>query len=496
MRKSKGHDGAASSRSVTARTWFLALVALVSGCVGAAPSGVVDDAPGPAPVEVVPPTFLEPIDIGAAGRSAEAIIAAGPEGRVYVAARGQFWRSLDHGATFERLGKPGCYDDPVAGTCPPGREYVDAGLDGFDGDGDLALDEAGRLYFVGLNGEGGTVPFISSGDEGETWSTPFYLAGRNASDRQWLHASPNGTLYVTWRDRGDPDQEDAPSFIAFRRSPDGGKSWGPTVRVFDDVLQGPIVQDARTSALYVPLYDGGLGVARSLDEGATWTVHQATRAGELSLDNGKPTNVFPIAAVDDAGAVYLVWSEDVQSTAPAGTRALAAEVKLAVSTDGGSSWSEPRTLSTPGRLAILPWMVAGRPGHIAVSWYEAEMPLPAEDLANVWHVQLAQSATAHEPDATFVVGRVNREPAHVGTICAEGGGCDDVCVALTACIPTRICESFACAGRDRSRTELFEMTLRNDGHPLLVWVGDPQPGSVDSAVRVIVGGVAEGTPLR
>lgn len=446
----------------------LALVAVpvaLSGCIG------TDDTSGqslqggpedPRP-DLVEPSFMEPVQLGHSGPSAEPTIVAGPGAMVYVEEIGHLWRSADGGRTFEPVGDHWCAFVPDAPVCPPGFDLHDAGLQG-TGDGDLAADADGTLYWVGMFNDEMDVPFQVSTDRGETWSEPAGLANGRV-DRQWISVGPDGTLYVSWRN--EPN-------IQIRTSPDGGATWSDVVAVAPDGLHGPTVPDPTTAGtVYLPHVDeGAIRLARSLDHGAIWedlVVH--TFAPEGWQDHY--TAAFPSAAVDEAGTIYVVWSVDPREDGPSDARPPDLyRVFLAVSSDGGTTWIEPLQLSPEGRVAMFPWVAAGGPGRIAVAWYENENGLP-NDAPDVWNVALTESVTADRPEPVFAGGHANVEPIHVGQVCR--GGC---------IFPIQ----------DRSLLDFFEVTVKPDGQPIVAWAADPE--TARGMVRVFVGGVAEGTPLR
>lgn len=469
------------------RVAWVAILLLLAGCAAPGP----DAPPTPNPrqealdaVALEAPTFRAPVSLGWAGRSGEPAITVAPDGTVYVAAAPQLWRS-DDGRSFAALGERVCAFS-VGGACAPGYEVIVAPLDGFGGgDAEIETDANGMLYFLGLDGESGSVPFQASHDRGETWSEPFDLAAGNASDRQWMLVLPNGTVYATWRDFGDPDAQDPPAQLLFRRSGDGGATWDPP-RVIgpDTLIQGPLAYDATTRAIYTAVYDGGIRMLRSTDEGLTWSAHDvAPETRDTTLRDGRPIDMFPIAAVDDAGVVYLVWAAD-DASAPAGSKdASMPRVWLAASADQGGTWTAPRALSPEGKVAAFPWIVAGKPGRVAVAWYEGRAGTPSQTAPDLWDVALMETADAGAPDPTFLGGIANEAPTHVGGMCRSGGGCMQVeCVLPTLCL-----------GQDRSRSELFEMALR-DGHPIVTWIADAQPPM--TGIEVHVGGVESGTALR
>lgn len=453
------------------RAPLVVLVLALAGCASEPPAGIVPPGPeegGADPAALVAPTFREPLRLGRVDSSgAEPSILVTKEGVVFVAAAPHLWRSLDRGASFE--------------------EIDSSALDAFDGDVDLAADANGTLYYVGLDQDGRSVPFQVSRDLGATWSKAYDVSEGHRADRQWIDVLTNGSVVINWR-----DHEQDPEELRARVTLDGGATWEPIRYVAPDTIHGPPAHDAE-GAIYFAYYQDGLRVARSRDAGATWTHHQVTEeARDTTLRSGRPIDMFPVVAVDAAGVVYLAWAADPPGEAPLGSKEVTvSRVWLAVSNDVGETWSAPRAISPEGQTSIFPWIVAGRAGHVALTWYQTRVGAPGHLTPDAWDVALVESA---DGGGSFLGGVANREPVHLGAICRSGGGCsNDVCLVLDACVPSRMCEDGMCIGRDRSRLEFFEMALLPDGHPIVAWVADAE--APDVGIEIHVGGVAEGTPL-
>jgi hypothetical protein len=446
------------------------VVPLLAGCVTtSAPAATTGPATHTAPPALVAPTWREPVllsDEQAVG--GEPNVVATSADHVFAFVSDHLFRSVDGGATFQKVGVK---------------------LDGGEGDADLAADDHGDVFFAGLYGDGTSIPFQVSHDDGLTWSAPFDLAaGEDQVDRQWVDASPNGTVYVTWHDQVSGQQA-----LLFRRSFDAGATWSAPVVVAKDVLQGPLVHDPASGALYTIQYDGGLQVVRSLDQGASWTLLNVTRE-DRPLDEGylRAIDEFPSIAVDDAGTVYAVWSQDDAGVAK---DAAVPGVHLSVSKDRGQSWSKPLVISPVGHAAVLPWISAGAAGRVVATWYENEHGAPNEVGVDAWDVAAVESVDADGPMPTWVEGHANKAPVHVGSICTDGGNCDGLC-SLSLC-ETRYCVNGGpCAGRDRSRADFFENAIRPNGQPVVVWMADASAqGVVETGTELYAGGATSGTPL-
>jgi hypothetical protein len=394
------------------------------------------------------------------------------------------------------VGEPACFPGPELPqppVCPTPLQEPEAGIEG-GGDGALAVDREGRLFWAGLHAANPHVPIQVSHDDGLSWSKPFDASPDNSTDREWVNVARDGTVYVTWREAGNSTGPDGlgrnDGAVKMRVSRDHGGNWSGTTTVAPDFpLDGPTAIDNDRGLLYVPtmpLNEGTLRVYRSLDQGATWLsspVPSRNETGPVTQTQGSLRGfIFPVAAVDAAGTAYVAWAEDASLAADvpsqAGKLAAVPHVYLAVSRDQGATWSEPRMVSPPDRAAMMPAMVAGDAGQVALAWYESVAPLPSESVPDAWHVAYAQSAQADAPDGKFVESLVTPDVIHVGTMCTNGLLC--------------------LAGGDRSRGDFFEMTLDARGLPVVAWVKDSTyPGGGALEFGTVMASVASaGTPLR
>ncbi|HEV8361137.1 MAG TPA: sialidase family protein [Candidatus Thermoplasmatota archaeon] len=476
---------------------LLGIVVTLAGCVapGVSPTTTpplpsAADLPRPEllPLSFDAPVLLEPIG------GTEPNVRADAQDRIFVTTTGtNLWRSLDGGASFEAMGEAICNAAPPASLlpgCPTGADR-DSGLEG-GGDGALVLDGQGRLHWAGLFGPNASVPYQFSDDQGATWSDAFDLADGNSTDREWLAVAPNGTtIYALWRDSGAPQQgggllapaTPTPVGLRFRASHDRGLTWGPIVAVEDeDPVDGPLAVDPVSGALYVAVsyFDGRpVTVLRSFDAGATWDAVPLPAATGQPAFGGIMHFIFPLVAVDAAGTVYAAWSEDPEAAPQlwtlGGKSVMTPKVFLSVSKDRGATWSAAMRMSPPDRAAVLPALVAGAPGRVALGWYEAATPLPSDVLPNEWFVRLATTVTADQAEPAWEIASTTSEPIHFGSICTQGTGC---------------------TVGDRTRGDFFEIALRPNGLPIVGYVQDSiPPNESQRRTQVVVARVAEGTPL-
>jgi hypothetical protein len=179
-------------------------------------------------------------------------------------------------------------------------------------------------------------------------------------------------------------------------------------------IQGKLVSDPLTHNVY-DIYAAGVTgllkartftpnqiiVSRSQDLGKTWSANIVFAAPPgTSL-----ADIFPALAVDPTnGNLYAAWSDG---------RAVA----FSSSSDQGSHWSAPLTVSSaPANTAVLPW-VAAYNGIVDVVYYGTSASSKLDPNA-AWHVYFAQPA-----GGSFTQTQVNAASNHHGVICTGGTGC-------------------------------------------------------------------------
>ncbi|MDQ3958315.1 MAG: glycoside hydrolase, partial [Actinomycetota bacterium] len=154
---------------------------------------------------------------------------------------------------------------------------------------------------------------------------------------------------ITWTRTGEPAFHDDPRI-------EGGGSLGINGHCTGATGHGFVDSEGR---VYIPRgYCGNPWLAISEDEGRTWARVQVASNG-MAYDKGSQLEEHEAAvAVDDEGNVYYAWAD---------RRRLPF---LAVSRDGGETWSKPMMIGPPGiKETSLPNMDVGAPGKIAVTYY-------------------------------------------------------------------------------------------------------------------------------
>jgi len=323
----------------------------------------------------------------------------------------------------------------VFGSTPVAQGAVDSTLQHpgktiFGGeDADIDIGSTGRIHVTSLIALAKPIKGAQIGVSAITCPSPSsssFSVGKctaqtidtTESDRPWI-TSDGSHVYIAYHDSG------ASSLIHVQRSDDDGFTWkragdpivgqgGTTADATHNNIQGNLVADPQTHNVYDIYVAGETGflkartftlnqviVSRSADLGKTWTANIVFKAPAGT----NLANIFPALAVDPTnGYLYAVWSDGVA-------------VGFSSSSDQGSTWSTPVTVSSaPVKTAILPW-VAAYNGVVDVVYYGTSAAANLDPGA-VWYVYFAQLS-----GGSFTQTQVNPASNHVGAICTGGTAC-------------------------------------------------------------------------
>ena len=345
----------------------------------------------PKPTPTPAPT---PVTVGVDGN--EPLLAAAPDGTLYISALQHIYSSTDSGATWTELLGP-IYSSSI----------------NLNSDSSISVDPGNRLYFTFDYPYAGTTAVCTSDDRGVTWNcNPAVVPG--GTDRMW-------TLAPTITDDYETTNEGLYE-TAFLHSTDLGTTWAPT-SIGAGVLEpqtGPLLQKPGSSnILQITKIFGTL--PQEVPElklyvyapNSTGSIIAAVRSTGLSLPVALPS-----AALDKNGEL---WAASEESN-PAG----GAQVVLARSTNEGVTWSKlaPIPGTTTG-TATFTWVAAGSPGHVGVIYYYTpDSANPNGDLtafaSSTWSLMWAESFNADSPTPTWTV-KVVESNVHTGAICAAAG---------------------------------------------------------------------------
>jgi len=304
---------------------------------------------------------------------------------------GNLWISKDHGETWEPH--------------PYGRNA------GGSGDSYTAIAKDGTIYYTDLYLWSSTID--TSKDGGETWIRNPLATKTRVGDRQWLAMGPTvgtppgaqtETLYMIYND--------IPLGLVIQRAQWSSRGMFWTMGNRRQAVTGSVQSrdhfavDPVDGTIYLPNKDGGgIAVYVSTDGADTFSRYQVISSGDDA------NNIFIAADVDMLGNVYLTWSTQ-------------AHIFLARSQDKGVTWDVFQVTDTEG-TRVFPWVVAGDPGRIALTWYDTPDVNGSSDEKTdaVWSVQGAISTDSFSDNVSFLITTI--EPnVHTGAIRTTGTGGD------------------------------------------------------------------------
>ncbi|MBA2556533.1 MAG: hypothetical protein H0V12_04185, partial [Chloroflexi bacterium] len=326
-------------------------------------------------------------------------------------------KSEDGGDTFRVLGTP-----------PEGRIAPGGG-----GDCELSVGRtrnSSGFYTLSYTGLAALVNFSTSRSEnaGRTFVGSAVSESPVVVDRQWMDTVGANTVYLTYR------QIPLGSFV--QKSVDGGLTYGPGVRAIPEIsISGNLIVDnrtGRTGTVYIAhTFGNEVRIARSTNADALTPAYTAyTVIGDCGDDpetancvKGDPSSIFPSLAQDSAGNLYMAWTEAGSyntyysyHAAPTG------------SDDLSTGWSPKIQVNRDDvKSTNMPWIDAGDPGRIAVSFYGSVVDGNPEigTFRGPWDVYVNTSVNALAAPGSVQMSqtKATTHPIHWDSICLSGLAC-------------------------------------------------------------------------
>jgi len=290
------HQNRVAAR-VRASVTVLCLVAISDSCA----PGLDHRRAAPSATSVTTLVMADPVDhLDVLAR--EPMVVEHPDGTLFVSGFGEpgpkLWQSRDRGATWARVNVGSEADGAIGNS-----------------DVDLAVARDGTLYFVTMGfdrkvNEGTHITIGVSKNAGATWSWTM-LSKTRFDDRPWVEVAADGTAHVIWNDgSGVCHAVSLDGGVTWTERPrihaQGGSSHlavGPNREVAVRVTPASASGNLFTEGVDL--------VAVSVDGGTTWRKHAAPGQREWSPPSdteGVPRWVEPLAW-DARGALYSLWTD-------------------------------------------------------------------------------------------------------------------------------------------------------------------------------------------
>ncbi|MDQ3910620.1 MAG: exo-alpha-sialidase [Actinomycetota bacterium] len=322
-------------------------------------------------------------------------------------------KSEDGGDTFRVLG------EPPEGRIAPG------------GGGDCELSVATKRndlgnYTLSYTGLEALLNFSTgkSEDDGENFLSQVFSNSVPLVDRQWMESHGKNEVYLFYNQ--------IPFGGTLQRSTDGGLTYdfasnlgnaAPEIFRPGNIIidHNPDHNPVMNQEIVYGTYTNGnkVMVFRSYDQGQTFSRFEVVTA------EGRPDNLFPSIDIDTGGNLYVAWIEKGSFNA-----------YYSYSKNRGRTWSEKQQVNREGAsTTVMPWISAGSPGRVAVSFYcspvdgnpeigdNTETP-KEEGFKGPWGVCMNQSLNALGQGADFSQVKVTHHPIHWDSICLSGLACD------------------------------------------------------------------------
>jgi hypothetical protein len=194
-----------------------------------------------------------------------------------------------------------------------------------------------------------------STDGGTTWGAETRLTNNIAESWYPSIAVSGNIVHVVWRDYRDVNYE-----IYYKRSTDGGINWGADTRLTNNTAGShPPSIAVSGSLVHVVWYDYRDGYPnfeiyykRSTDGGVTWEA-------DTRLTNNASSSLFPSIAVSGS-FIHVVWYDKRDGNE---------EIYYKRSTDGGINWGADTRLTNNTATSNIPSIaVSGSLVHVV--WYD------------------------------------------------------------------------------------------------------------------------------
>ena len=286
---------------------------------------------------------------------------------------------------------------------------------------------SGALAFAAISPTG--VRIVGTLDSGGTVTNGAPLPGPTiVFGAMWLTATPAGVYLVAETEGSKGDccgitvwhSNDGVTYGAGVTLPKPQQESSDPATFFGAVAVDASTSDAGSGheRLYLPFSHAGAGstserqlwLASSGDGGTTWSE-------QMVVEESPGTTVaaqYPAAAVDAGGTVYVTWSD-------------IGRVWYAWSKDHGQTVGGAQAVDAQTPLNVMPSIVAGDAGHIAIAWYAgtgtAVMGTSSQN--DEWRPMMAVSGNANSPQPALARLSLSGIAVHRGSVCLLGAGCAD-----------------------------------------------------------------------
>lgn len=296
-----------------------------------------------------------------------------------------------------------------------------------EGGGDCGLSSApyknaqGKYNFA-YTGLGPLTNFstATSSDTGHTFLASPVSESPVGVDRQWVVFTDANTALFNYNQ--------LPLGYQVQKSTNGGLTYGPAMATGDSggrigPMRAILPADhlAAHTTVYFPAYKSStIRLDISFDGGDHWQYCDVIDA------EASPGGGFVLADHDTEGNVYIVWAQhgsdhDTFMTVVPHSHLKDCKKGEVIGTDRMYRVNRDKVDTT-----VMPWIVAGKPGRVAVAFFGTETNGNPDSgsLKASWYPYVSMSLNALSPNPKWAQSRVTSHPFHYNSICLNGTNCD------------------------------------------------------------------------
>ena len=189
-----------------------------------------------------------------------------------------------------------------------------------------------------------------STDGGSTWGTDTRLTNKTATSNRPSVAVSGTQVNIVWQDNRDGNYE-----IYYKRSTDSGTNWGADTRLTNKVTYYSFAPSIAISGSQMNIVwqddrDGNYEIyyKRSTDGGTNW-------GADIRLTNNVASSYRPSLAVSGT-QIFVIWADDRDANM---------EIYYKRSTDGGANWSADTRLTNNPADSFTPTVaISGSQVHV------------------------------------------------------------------------------------------------------------------------------------
>lgn len=266
----------------------------------------------------------------------------------------------------------------------------------------------------------------TTSDTGRTITTSAISESPPGVDRQWMVFTDERTVFLNYNQLA--------TGYTVQKSTDAGLTYGPAIITGAGGGRiGPMRailspdRDASKAIVYFPSYDSTrITIVLSMNGGTTWSNCNVLQAGM------NPSAGFVIADHDSDGNVYIAWSEKGGKTGDNDTwmtaipRANLSQCASAGTNGYIGTGRMHRVNRDSVETTVMPWLVAGDRGRVAVAYFGTDTVGDPDDGALVasWYPYVSMTLDALSANPRWSQAATTSHPFHYNSICLGGLGCD------------------------------------------------------------------------